>query len=269
MNVLVFHPCNFHLVQGFMAPKLCSKKQVIKGSKLNSWNSNGKKNPLEPSFLLVVSILPRGVIDDILYSSFFFKVAREKFSKLFKLCMYFMILLSLIFWKTLVVTMIGSTYIQGVRVFYWNMVDIDIVFSSFKTSVLRVEIELTRASILEVNFKLNWKGVSWSMGQDLLISSIPYRYNWLHYYCLGIIHLHYVFNLSISHQVKLRLWGCILVSSILKGMSFNSFATIIEEMAIIPHLKPNGLKWKWHKHSYCNLKLPMTKFWFKVVEKKF
>ena len=42
--------------------------------------------------------------------------------------------------------------------------------------------------------------------------------------------------------------------------------TYSKGMTVISHLKPKGSKWKQHKHSSCNRKLPITKFLFRVVK---
>ena len=67
-----------------MAPKLCSKKQVIKDFGLKSQNGHEENNPIESNHPPIVFVQLKGVINGILFSSFPSKATRDKYYKFFK-----------------------------------------------------------------------------------------------------------------------------------------------------------------------------------------
>lgn len=67
-----------------MAPKLCSKKQVIKDFGLKSQNGHEENNPIESNHPPIISVQPRGVRNGIPLSLFPSKATRDKYYKFFK-----------------------------------------------------------------------------------------------------------------------------------------------------------------------------------------
>ena len=129
------------------------------------------------------------------------------------------------------------------------MVDIDLVSSNFKTSLLGVQIEATRTSNLEELGTPLRNGIPMSQFEitpallervsiDLWGASHPSHPSLTdtndHTYLtwvLSIFHLYSIYPLS--HRSKLQLQECIFISSILSCVPFDLSATIVDEIISI------------------------------------